>query len=45
MAALFDKPLELAQELKTVGHAKWSPQEFPETSLLEAESEILIREV
>jgi hypothetical protein len=26
MAALFDKPLELTQELKNVGHANWSPQ-------------------
>jgi hypothetical protein len=45
MVAMSEKPYELAQELQNVGHTNWSPQEFPETLLLEAESGILVREV
>tara|TARA_R110002003_G_scaffold23_3_gene1108 strand:+ start:1361 stop:6781 length:5421 start_codon:yes stop_codon:yes gene_type:complete len=45
MVTLSEKPLELAQELQYAGHTNWSPWEFPETLLLEAESGILVREV
>jgi hypothetical protein len=45
LVSLSDKPYELAQELQNVGHTNWSPREFPETLLLEAESGILVREI
>jgi hypothetical protein len=45
MTAIANKPLELAQELQNSGHTNWSPWDFPETLLLEAESGILVREV
>ncbi|KAH7095848.1 hypothetical protein FB567DRAFT_624053 [Paraphoma chrysanthemicola] len=45
MTGLSEKPLELAQELQYVGHTNWSPRDYPETLLLEAESCILVREV
>jgi hypothetical protein len=45
MVAVANKPLELAQEIQNVGHTNWSPYQFPETLLLEAESGILVREV
>ncbi|KAF2031984.1 hypothetical protein EK21DRAFT_99304 [Setomelanomma holmii] len=45
MAALVDTPLELAAELQNIGHSNWSPWDFPETLLLEAESGIMIRGV
>ncbi|KAH6230109.1 hypothetical protein HBI42_037710 [Parastagonospora nodorum] len=45
MTASLTKPLELAQEIQNIGHTNWSPREFPETLLLEAESGILVREV
>jgi hypothetical protein len=38
-------PQELAEELQNRGHQNWSPREFPETLLLEAESGILVRSV
>jgi hypothetical protein len=40
---LSTKPADLMEELGHVGHSNWSPREFPETLLLEAESGILIR--
>ncbi|KAF9695776.1 hypothetical protein EKO04_006190 [Ascochyta lentis] len=45
LVALCDKPVELNEELRHVGHTNWSPHEFPETLLLEAESGIMVREV
>ena len=43
--SLDKKPEELAEEILHVGHTNWSPWEFPETLLLEAESGIMVREV
>jgi hypothetical protein len=43
LVALAAKPADLLEELGHVGHSNWSPREFPETLLLEAESGILIR--
>jgi hypothetical protein len=40
-----DKPLELAEEWRHVGHTNWDPREHPETLLLEAESGIMLREI
>ena len=37
--------MELAEEILHVGHTNWSPWEFPETLLLEAESGIMVREM
>jgi hypothetical protein len=45
MITMSDKPYELAQELQNLGHTNWSPREFPETLLMEAESGILVRPV
>jgi len=45
MTAMAEKPLELAQELRNIGHTNWSPWDFPETLLFEAESGVLVREV
>ncbi|KAF2003880.1 hypothetical protein P154DRAFT_589519 [Amniculicola lignicola CBS 123094] len=45
LLALVDHPKELAEELRNRGHINWDPAEFPETLLLEAESEILVRPV
>lgn len=45
LLSLCDKPVELTEELLHVGHTNWSPWEFPETLLLEAESGIMVREV
>jgi hypothetical protein len=43
LAALINKPVELIEELRHVGHTNWNPREFPETLLLEAESGIMVR--
>lgn len=43
--SLADKELDLFEELSNVGHTNWSPSDYPEHLLLEAESGILIREV
>jgi hypothetical protein len=43
LVALAAKPADLLDELGHIGHSNWSPREFPETLLLEAESGILIR--
>ena len=45
LVALSSDPHELAEELRNRGHQNWSPMDFPETLLLEAESGILVREV
>ncbi|UPX10701.1 uncharacterized protein EKO05_0001343 [Ascochyta rabiei] len=45
LVALCDKPVELNEELRHVGHLNWNPEVFPETLLLEAESGIMVREV
>lgn len=45
MAALHNKPRELAQEISNIGHTNWDPWKFPENLLLEAESGILIRPI
>ena len=44
LVALLEKPAELAEEFRYVGHLNWDPHEWPETLLLEAESGIMIRE-
>jgi hypothetical protein len=43
LVALCDKPVDLYEELRHVGHSNWDPLQFPETLLLEAESGIMIR--
>lgn len=43
--AVSKKPVELAEELGHIGHTNWSPWDFPETLLLEAESGIMVRQV
>ena len=45
LVALSSHPHELAEELRNRGHQNWSPMDFPETLLLEAESGLLVREV
>lgn len=45
LVALLDKPIELNEELRHVGHTNWNPRDYSETLLLEAESGILVREV
>lgn len=45
LVALSSHPYELAEELRNRGHQNWSPMDFPETLLLEAESGLLVREV
>ncbi|KAJ4287163.1 hypothetical protein N0V90_012561 [Kalmusia sp. IMI 367209] len=45
LVALSSHPLELAEELRNRGHQNWSPMDFPETLLLEAESGLMVREV
>lgn len=45
LVALSSHPHELAEELQNRGHQNWSPMEFPETLLLEAESGLLVREL
>ncbi|OAL48858.1 hypothetical protein IQ07DRAFT_681560 [Pyrenochaeta sp. DS3sAY3a] len=42
---LSSHPHELAEDLHNRGHQNWSPMDFPETLLLEAESSFLVREV
>ena len=44
LVTLSTKPVDLAEELKHVGHSNWKPLEHPEVLLLEAESGIMIRE-
>ncbi|KAH9870515.1 hypothetical protein IAQ61_005991 [Plenodomus lingam] len=44
LMALADRHVDLAEELRHVGHTNWYPQEHPETLLLEAESGIMVRE-
>ncbi|KAI8931105.1 hypothetical protein NX059_012115 [Plenodomus lindquistii] len=43
LVALSDKPIDLCEELRHVGHSNWDPLQFPETLLLEAESGIMVR--
>lgn len=43
LVELIDKPVDLYEELRHVGHSNWDPLEFPETLLLEAESGIMVR--
>ena len=43
LVALSDKPVDLCEELRHVGHSNWNPLQFPETLLLEAESGIMVR--
>jgi hypothetical protein len=43
LLAVSGKPVDLAEELRHVGHSNWNPEEFPEMLLLEAESGITIR--
>ncbi|KAF3000220.1 hypothetical protein E8E13_007207 [Curvularia kusanoi] len=45
LVGLLNNPVELDEELQHIGHTNWSPNEYPETLLLEAESGILVREV
>jgi hypothetical protein len=44
LIAVSNKPVDLAEELRHVGHNNWKPEDFPEMLLLEAESGITIRE-
>ncbi|OAL50468.1 hypothetical protein IQ07DRAFT_566433 [Pyrenochaeta sp. DS3sAY3a] len=44
LASLAGKPVDLAEELKHDGHSNWEPYNHPETLLLEAENDIMIRE-
>jgi hypothetical protein len=44
LVALSDKPVDLCEELRHVGHSNWDPLDFPETLLLEAESGIMVRQ-
>jgi hypothetical protein len=43
LVALSNKPVDLCEELRHIGHSNWDPLQFPETLLLEAESGIMIR--
>ncbi|CAO2648219.1 Nn.00g074860.m01.CDS01 [Neocucurbitaria sp. VM-36] len=43
LVELSDKPVDLYEELRHVGHSNWDPLQFPETLLLEAESCIMVR--
>lgn len=43
LMALSQKPVDLYEELRHVGHSNWDPLQFPETLLLEAESGIMVR--
>jgi hypothetical protein len=43
LVTLSDKPVDLHEELRHVGHSNWDPFQFPETLLLEAESSIMVR--
>lgn len=43
LAAVCGKPVELAEELRHIGHSNWDPWVFPETLLLEVESGIMVR--
>ncbi|KAH7080409.1 hypothetical protein BKA63DRAFT_464782 [Paraphoma chrysanthemicola] len=43
LSAASGKPVDLAEELRHIGHSNWDPMEFPELLLLEAESSITIR--
>jgi hypothetical protein len=43
LVSLSDKPVDLYEELRHVGHSNWDPFQFPETLLLEAESAIMVR--
>jgi len=43
LLAVSNKPVDLAEELRHVGHTNWNPEAFPEMLLLEAESGITIR--
>jgi hypothetical protein len=46
LVMLADKsPADLAEEIRQRGHCNWSPDEHPETLLLEAESGIMVRPV
>lgn len=45
LVALSSHPHELVEELRNRGHQNWSPMDFSETLLLEAESGLLVREV
>jgi hypothetical protein len=40
---LSNKPVDLLEELKHVGHTDWDPRQHPETLLIEAENGILVR--
>ncbi|KAI8936437.1 hypothetical protein NX059_006844 [Plenodomus lindquistii] len=43
LLALANKPVDLIEELRHVGHSNWDPKQHPETLLLEAESGIMVR--
>lgn len=43
LVALSNRPVDLHEELRHVGHSNWDPLQFPETLLLEAESCIMVR--
>ncbi|KAF2276055.1 uncharacterized protein EI97DRAFT_47175 [Westerdykella ornata] len=45
LQSLVNSPLDLAEELRNIGHENWDPAEFPDTLLLEVESGILVRKV
>lgn len=45
LVALSGNPVDLIDEFRHVGHTNWSPWDFPETLLFEAENGIMIREV
>lgn len=44
LAAMRENKGQLAPELRQSDHSSWDPEQFPETFLLEVESEIMIRE-
>lgn len=43
LVALSNKPIDLFEELRHIGHSNWDPLRFSETLLLEAESGIMVR--
>jgi hypothetical protein len=45
LLTLSNSTLDLVDELRNIGHQNWSPSQFPESLLLEAESGIMVRKV
>ncbi|KAK0369926.1 hypothetical protein CLIM01_12717 [Colletotrichum limetticola] len=45
MVASMDDPPALGNELRNPGHANWKPLDYPDTLLLEIDSDLMVREV